>query len=448
MTADSMSHTYRSWGGYPQAQHRLSWIDSRSGATVPSTSGSVLPRGLGRSYGDSCLNDQNCLLLTARLDHFIHFDQNSGVLEAESGVSLEEILALVVPLGWFLPVVPGTQYVTLGGAIANDIHGKNHHRVGTFGRHVRSIELLRSDNSRHFCSLDNEPSLFAATIGGLGLTGLIVSATVQLVRVASPLLDVETLPITSLDHFFEITQESEDKFEYTVAWIDALQKGANAGRGVFFRGNHAAGDHASSRSENRIPRKKSYRVPFHAPNWILNRLTIRAFNDLYYRIHRELVPRQEHYTKFFFPLDSLHDWNKIYGRRGFLQYQLVVPQSPGNEALRAIFDLLGKSQAGSFLSVLKIFGNIPSPGILSFPRAGATLAIDFPNTGRGLFDLLDNFDKIVADAGGAVYPAKDARMSAESFRKFFPRYKEFAEHIDPRFSSSFWRRVNGLETNT
>jgi FAD/FMN-containing dehydrogenase len=398
---------------------------------------SILPFGLGRSYGDSCLNDGGLLLDTKALDRLIAFDAGNGLLRCEAGVTLAAILALTVPKGWFLPVVPGTRWVSVGGAIANDIHGKNHHRAGTFGAHVVRLELLRSSGDRLVCSPEENAELFHATVGGLGLTGLILWAEIRLNRIPGAGIALERIRFGSLDEFFTLT-ESDQQYEYTVAWVDCLARGRRLGRGIFMRGDHAGwpGAPPSPLVEARL------RVPCDAPAGLINRATMRAFNELYYRRQvrgrtRSLVP----YTPFFFPLDTVADWSRLYGAAGFLQYQCVVPEQPGSAGMREIFERMTRSGEAPSLAVLKRFGDVPSPGLLSFPRPGLTLAVDFAFRGQRTLALLEDLDRVVRDAGGAVYPAKDARMSPESFRRFFPQWERFAVHVDPKFSSSFWRRV-------
>lgn len=441
---------YRSWGGFPRVKQKVLRADwSRSGKFVQNGSEagedrSFLPFGNGRSYGDSCLNEGGILLSTEQLDRFISFDAQEGVLRAESGVTLEEILKVIVPRGWFLPVTPGTQYVTLGGAVANDVHGKNHHRAGTFGCHVRQFELLRSDGTRVHCSPEKEPDLFRATVGGLGLTGLLTWVEIGLKKIANPFIDVESIKFGSLDEFFEISRQSDRDFEYTVAWLDCVSSGDSFGRGIFLRGNH------SSRPRNLLPKekiRKKVSVPFPFPGFALNPFSIKAFNTAYY--HRQvakLVSSTQHYDPFFYPLDAVLSWNRIYGRRGFLQFQCVVPkESDSNEsghgAIREILKFIVAEGSGSFLAVLKEFGDVTSPGMLSFPMPGVTLCLDFPHLGERTMELFRELDKRVRAAKGRLYPAKDATMAPESFALYYPSWQEFTKYMDPRFSSSFWRRV-------
>jgi FAD/FMN-containing dehydrogenase len=430
---------YVSWGNFPTAQQQVRQLHWRDDPLTDEGDGvSILPYGLGRSYGDSCLNDGGKLLDTARLSHFIEFDPESGLLRCEAGVSLHDILRVVVPRGWFLPVTPGTRHVTIGGAVANDVHGKNHHGAGTLGRFVTRFELARTDGPRVLCSPDRNEDMFAATIGGLGLTGLMTWVELRLKRIEGPAIEVESVRFDNLDGYFELAADSDARFEYTVAWVDCLARDEHLGRGILMRGNHVA----RSNGATPTPPRLTIGVPFFAPGFLLNPLTLRLFNSMYHSRQREtLVRRTCHYEPFFYPLDSIGNWNRLYGRRGFMQYQCVVPHEDGREALRSMFARISGAGDGSFLAVLKNFGDLPSPGLLSFPRPGLTLALDFPNRGGRTLGLLEELDAIVRRHGGRVYPAKDARMSARSFQLYFPEWQEFARYIDPAFSSSFWRRV-------
>lgn len=431
---------YGSWGNYPAARQKALRIEWRHDPLPGLPAGAtLLPHGLGRSYGDSCLNDGGILLDTLGLNHFIDFDPERGLLRCEAGVSLAAILAAFTGRGWFLPVTPGTKHVTVGGALANDVHGKNHHRGGTFGRYVTCFELQRSDGRRLLCSPEENPELFRATIGGLGLTGLITWVELRMKPVKSEMIDAESVRFDSLDEFFDLAADSDLKFEYTAAWIDGFARGASLGRGLFLRGNHAA---AGAAPEPRRSTQARAALPAYAPEFLLNSWTARAFNTLYFhRQRRRTVQKRCHYDPFFYPLDALENWNRLYGRRGFMQYQCVVPHAEGREGTRRILRRVAERREGSFLVVLKLFGDLPSPGLLSFPRPGVTLCLDFANRGCRTLELLEELDGIVRDQGGRVYPAKDARMSASSFEAYFPEWRELARHVDPAFSSSFWRRV-------
>ncbi|MBA3532279.1 MAG: FAD-binding oxidoreductase, partial [Ardenticatenales bacterium] len=346
-------------------------------------------------------------------------------------------LEVIVPRGWFLPVTPGTKYVSVAGAIANDVHGKNHHRAGTFGCHVTQFELLRSNGEQLLCSPTQNVELFRATIGGLGLTGLILWAEFTLKPIAGPLIEMERIRLPSLDAFFEVSGRSDQRYEYTVAWIDCLACGESLGRGIFMRGNHKE---SGETGRSGLPMTPT--IPFDFPTFVLNHTTVKVFNTLYYRAQwQERIKSQVHYEPFFYPLDIVNNWNRIYGKRGFMQYQCVVPHDEGHAAIREIMRRIARSGSASFLAVLKEFGEVPSPGILSFPRPGVTLALDFPHHGAPTLALFDELDELVREAGGAVYPAKDARMSAANFQAYFPQWQDFARYVDPHFSSSFWRRV-------
>jgi FAD/FMN-containing dehydrogenase len=429
--------TIVSWGRYPkiahQHVHRPAWNDQLPEILKAAAPGSLLPYGLGRSYGDSCLNGGRELIDCCRLNRILGFDESTGMVRCEGGVSLSDIVGIFLPKGWFLPVTPGTRFVTVGGAIANDVHGKNHHCAGTFGAHVRQIGLHRSNDGLVVCNAEHNPDMLRATIGGLGLTGVIAWADLQLKRVAGPWIVAELIPFQSLNSFLDLSRESNDSFEYTVAWLDCFA-GKNL-RGIFFRGNHAA-----ERGKEFHP-KRGPKLPFALPAWMLNRYSVKAFNTVYYRIHATrkgtaVVP----YDSFFYPLDSIRQWNLLYGRQGFLQYQCVIPDT-NVEAFEELLDRIARSGMGSFLGVVKQFGAAPAAGMLSFPRPGLTIALDFAMRGERTLRLMQSLDEIVQKSGGALYPAKDARMSPALFEASFPRWRSFVPYIDPKMSSSFWRRV-------
>lgn len=432
-----MATVGQSWGRYPNADQAILTLPGRT-RPLPTFSSHALPYGNGRSYGDSCLDPGGTLLHTRSLDRFIAFDTATGVLRCEGGTTLGEIIDCTLPQGWFLQVTPGTRFVTVGGAIANDVHGKNHHRCGSFGHHVRRFELLRSDGSRRECAPGDTNRLFAATIGGLGLTGVVTWAELQLRRVPGRYLETENIRFDTLDEFFALSRESAATHEYGVAWIDCLAKGVARGRGHFTRADHAP---QLAEARGKEP-GKSIAMPVTPPWSLVNRLTLRPFNTLYYwRQPQRRKRAATHLMPFFYPLDGIRDWNRMYGRAGFLQYQCLLPPAQARYGVDALLAEIARSGSGSFLAVLKEFGMHTSPGLLSFPRPGTTLALDFPNSGPAVFALLDRLDRIVDEAGGALYPAKDARMSAASFQRAFPLWQEFRQFIDPKFSSGFWRRV-------
>ncbi len=426
---------YQSWGRYPRVAHRrvskVYWRDHLPDVLRNAEPASLLPYGLGRSYGDSCLNEHRDLLDCSPLNRILHFDWTFGRVRLEGGVTFGDLLQVIVPHGWFLPVTPGTKFVTIGGAIANDVHGKNHHRAGTFGCHVEGLMLYRSDAKPIFCSPKENADLFKATIGGLGLTGVIGWADVKLKRIDGNAIESQALPFKSLEKFVALSAESDQNFEYTVAWIDCLA-GKNT-RGIFFRGNHVQADVR--------PPSRTVTLPCVLPEFLLNRSALGLFNGAYYGLKsRKSQSSLTHYDPFFYPLDSLLKWNLLYGKRGFVQYQFVVPLENLN-ALSAAIQLVSASNHGCFLAVLKAFGNLRSPGLLSFPRPGFTLTLDVPMRGASTLRLLDMLDQLVLANCGALYPAKDARMSSKMFAASFPHWRRLVPFIDPKCSSSFWRRV-------
>lgn len=426
-----------SWGRLdhqPHDVHALS--DRRIAASVLRATTPGIAFGMGRSYGDSCLNPLGNLWTTTGLDRFISFDSDTGRLVCESGVLLRDIQKLFLPRGWMLAVTPGTQLVTVGGAIANDVHGKNHHVAGSFGDHVRSITLLRTTGETIECGPNIEAGWFAATIGGLGLTGVILSATLQLRRVEGPWLATETIPYSNLDEFFQLADESEAGWEYTVSWLDCMSRGSH--RGLFMRGN-------PTRTEGRLkPNARTLSVPFAPPISVMNKLSLRVFNASYFHAARlRSAQAIVHYEPFFYPLDKLRDWNRIYGPQGFYQYQCVVPRAGGRESIAALLREISNSGEGSFLAVLKTFGNRDSVGMLGFPTPGVTLALDFTNRGGTTHRLFERMDAILRQVGGRIYPAKDARMPRELFEAGYPRLSEFLPYRDPGISSAMSRRLMG-----
>ena len=429
---------FESWGRYPRLQADLAplyWSTDFPPKTLPSTP--MLAVGAGRSYGDVCLLDGGTLLPTRGLDKFLHFDAQTGALRCEAGVTLAEILDFAVPRGFFLPVTPGTKYVTVGGAIANDIHGKNHHIAGTLGNHVLGFELVRSDGSRFVCSPSENPDWFAATIGGMGLTGLITWVEIRLRPIVSRKIQYQATKFVGIEEFVAISQASSQS-EYTVAWIDCVAGGSNFARGIFMQGDH------SQTPEPLAPSSTPWlTVPVDLPEFALNRLTVGLFNKLYYN---KQIGKQKSgpvdYEPFFYPLDSVLHWNRIYGKSGLLQFQCVIPWENGHqEGILRVLKSITASGLASFLTVIKVFGDVPSPGMLSFPKPGITLALDFPIREEVSFDLLDRLANITLEHEGRMYPAKDARMTAAQFQAFYPQWQDFARYIDPRFSSAFWQRV-------
>lgn len=423
------------WGRLSADEHAWRPLDDRSQVPAAIAAGAGLAFGNGRSYGDVCLNPGGILWGMRGLDRFIDFDADAGIVECEAGVLLKDIIDLALPRGWFPPVVPGTQFVTVGGAIANDVHGKSHQAAGSFGEHVLSFELVRTTGEVLQCSPDGNGAWFAATVGGLGLTGVITRARLRLRRVAGGWLDAETIPFESLESFFDLSARARQGCEYSVAWIDCL--GGGRGRGVFYQGNHAD-------STQPVPQRRPRTVPLTPPMSLVNAGSLRLFNFAYDRLNRLRRGKyRQHYVPFFFPLDHVLQWNRMYGPRGFYQYQCVVPRAVELDATRALLQEIGRAGLGSFLAVLKTFGDRPPPGLLSFPMPGTTLALDFPNRGLPTLRLFDRLNAVVQEAGGRLYCAKDACMPPQLLGTGYPRLPEFLLHRDPGISSALSRRLLG-----
>ena len=434
---------FESWGRYPKhdaAIVPLNWASDFPLRPPPATR--MLPVGAGRSYGDVCLLGHGTLLrtrgpgLSGGMDRLLDFDPATGILCCEAGTTLGEILDFAVPRGFFLPVSPGTKYVTVGGAIANDIHGKNHHVAGTFGRHVPRFELVRSDGTLLICSAAQNANWYAATIGGMGLTGLIAWAEVKLRPIVSRRIQYTGIKFSGIEEFVALS-EAHAKSEYTVSWIDCVATGRNFARGIFMAGDHETISGPLVRSK---PAKLALPIDF--PEFMLNRRSVGLFNTLYSNKQRnKSKSRLVDYEPFFYPLDKLQQWNRMYGKNGLLQFQCVLPWEAGQKGLMEILKAITGSGLASFLAVLKVFGDVPSPGMMSFPKPGITLALDFPIRQEVSFDLLDRLAAITLDHGGRMYPAKDATMNAAQFQAFYPQWKKFSAYIDPAFDSAFWQRV-------
>ncbi len=425
-----------SWGNYPpfpQVATACQWrgeLPTRL-ERARQEHGTTLPYGEGLSYGDSCLAASDHVLVLRPLKRFLNADWQAGVLTAEAGVTLEEILAVAITHGWFLSVTPGTKYATLGGAIANDVHGKNHHRRGTFGRHVRRFGLLRSDAGHLICSPTEHVELFGATIGGLGLTGLIEWAEIQLTPIRSSQIDGVSQRFNDLDEFFALSAELDQQHEFCVSWVDCAAKGKSTGRGVYI-----AGDFASDGSLA-VATGRKLMVPLTPPFALINGVALRAFNELHWRKGpRNRKSARLRYDTFFYPLDAILKWNRIYGPKGFQQYQALIPERDARAVIHALLVAIAESGTGSFLAVLKRCGNIPSPGLLSFPQPGTTLALDFPQTDLLVTTLFPRLDAIVREGDGRFYPAKDAHMTGEDFRRSYPAWRRVEALRDPALLSA------------
>jgi FAD/FMN-containing dehydrogenase len=431
------------WGRVPVRPGRVARPER---LLLPPGEGIVLPRGLGRAYGDAAVpaREDTLVLATPRADRILDWDPVSGRLTAEAGLSFAEILRLFLPRGWFPPVTPGTKFVTLGGCVASDVHGKNHHRDGSFGGFVERLGLITANGREIVCGPDLDRDLFLATIGGMGLTGLITEVTVRLRPVETGWIAMETEAVANLERMVEALAASREDWPYTVGWIDCLAAGPGLGRGVLMRGRHATRAEVPTGD----PRgRRALRVPGDAPEWLLSPGAMRAFNGLYYWLkagrrrgtdgpHRSVVS----YESFFYPLDMITDWNRLYGRRGFLQFQCVVPRAAGLAAMRELLERIARAGAASFLAVIKDCGPA-GPAPLSFPMEGVTLGLDLPHRGPATVELVHTLNAVVIAAGGRIYLAKDAVTRPEDFARMMPRLPEWRavrDHWDPahRFRSA------------
>jgi FAD/FMN-containing dehydrogenase len=434
-----------SWGRLSDAEHSVVPITSAAGAgAILAATAPGIARGMERSYGDVALNPGGTLWDARSLNRFLAFDAETGILRCEPGVLLRDIQATFSRQGWMLAVTPGTSVVTVAGAIANDVHGKNHATRGTFADHVLSVNLVRTDGAVIVCGPASNREWFEATCGGLGLTGLIVEASIQLKKVPGPWLLAENIAYQSLGEFFELSDASEAEFEYVVSWIDITTDGGR--RGILSRANPTPSPHRA------LPRgatvlggvRSGPAIPFVPPFSLVNKATLPALNRAYYRMqHLSLGSSVVHYKPFFYPLDAIQEWNRAYGPRGFFQHQCVLPRSVGASAVAEILGHVAASGQGSFLGVLKTMGSRPALGMLSYPREGVNLTIDFPNLGDSTLRLLARLDSVVSQAGGRLYLAKDARMPDSLFRAGYPRWEEFLQYKDPGMSSEMSRRLLG-----
>lgn len=441
--ASSLASGLGGWGGLPHAKQILL---PPSAMLNSAFAGSILARGNGRSYGDVAINSDGSLLDMRLSDRILAIDANVGQITCQPGVTMSRMLGAVRSLGWFPPVLPGTGAVTIGGAIANDVHGKNHQAVGSFGAHVVELYLRRSTGELLHCSTAVNPEIFSATIGGLGLTGIIEQATLQMMPVASPTIRVEAVRFDCLREFFALSHAAERTHEYIVGWLDMFGGLQRACRGVLHLGGHAAAEEGAAfqfRNSGRV------RSAFAPPVRLVSQPLISVFNHAYFFAHRHKSrdrrdtagPTLQSPEAFFFPLDRITNWNRLYGRKGFYQYQFLIPSPVAQEAMEVIVREICATDMRPTLAVIKIFGNSRPCGMLSFAREGATLALDFPNYGQKLLNHLERLDTIVRTFGGRVYAAKDARMSRASYSAGGHDLHRFNGSIDHRFMSDFWRRV-------
>jgi len=440
--------TLSGWGRYPLSECDIYRPDriAELQAVVTGNSSSLIARGLGRAYGDAALNDQNRVVDLTRLNRMLAFDAGSGLLRCEAGVTIGELIDVFLPRGFFPPVTPGTRFVTLGGSVAADVHGKNHHRDSSLAAHVTYFDLMIASGEVLRCTREENSDLFWATVGGMGLTGVILELELRMRRVESAYLEGELIRAGNVDAAIEAFERTEAQYGYSVAWIDCNSSKGALGRSVLNLGNFATLDRLPQNLAqdplNTMP-KLSPIVPFDFPGFALNSLSVRAFNAVIYAFQRQKAHTIFDWESFFYPLDSIRNWNRIYGRRGFVQYQCVWPLDQSRAGLIEMLEAISASGRASFLTVLKKFG--PQDGLLSFPMPGYTLALDFP-VADGLLEFLDTLDAMVLKRGGRVYLAKDARMSPETFRAMYPNLGKWqaakaAADPDNRFSSSLSRRL-------
>jgi decaprenylphospho-beta-D-ribofuranose 2-oxidase len=413
------------WGNFPKVDAEIiRFRETNELLRHLETDKTVIARGLGRCYGDSSLNRN--IVSTLKYNRILHFDHSTGYMSCESGVTLQEILEICISKGWFLPVTPGTKYVTVGGAIASDIHGKNHHKDGSFSNHLISIDMLLADGSILSCSPDENSELFWSTCGGMGLTGIILRAAFSLKRIETAYMTQHVIRAKDLSHLIQLS-ETYAHCSYSVAWIDCLRRGKNMGRGILITGEHASTEVLNDRFATTaffdLPQKKRITLPFYFPAGMINSISVRAFNEIYFR--RQSIgtaPSLVDYDTFFYPLDAINQWNRIYGRRGFIQYQFVLPITNSGTGLTEIVSEISKAGMGAFLAVLKLFG--VQDHFIAFPIEGYTLAVDFP-VSKNLFSFLDKLDRLVLKYGGRLYLTKDARMKREVFLHGYEHASDF-----------------------
>jgi FAD/FMN-containing dehydrogenase len=447
---DSVEATVSGWGRYPVARTLLKRPEKISALTEIIESAEerkLLARGAGRSYGDASLNPDGLTVLTERLNRMLSFDPDGGILRCEAGVTLEDVLAVFVPRGWFPSVTPGTKYVTVGGLVGCDVHGKNHHQDGSVSRHLGKLRMAVASGDQVDCSASLNKDLFWATVGGMGLTGVILEAEMALSRIETAYMKVRKIKSRDLDETMALFEEHDSRYRYSVAWVDCLAERGGLGRSILMLGDHASLDDLDARARGNplsVAPKTRLSVPADMPSGLLNRYSMGLFNGLYYAA--QLAADQQtivDYDSYFYPLDAILRWNRLYGKKGFVQYQCVIPPAESKKALTELLSSCSRSGRGSFLSVLKRFGE--QEGLLSFPMPGYTLTLDMP-VSPGLLDFLDELDRIVLRYGGRVYLAKDARLSAATMRQMYPnldRWLAVKAAVDPdsAFSSALARRL-------
>jgi decaprenylphospho-beta-D-ribofuranose 2-oxidase len=418
-----MKKEIANWGNYPaivSEEHSFTLLDEMR--RYVGSAEHFIPRGNGRCYGDASLGGNT--ICTVKFDKILSFDTTAGIFECESGITLDQVLEVVVPKGWFLPVTPGTKFITIGGAVASDVHGKNHHIDGCFSHHIVDMDMLLADGSLLTCDPVTHGDLFEATCGGMGLTGVITRVKFRLKKIETSYIRQKQVKAANLDEVLQLFDRYKD-YTYSVAWIDCLKKGKAFGRSILILGEHATKEDLNEKRNGqplRLPAKKQIVFPFSLPSWVLNTFTVKAFNFLYYGKNlRKMIDNVVSYEPFFYPLDAILHWNRGYGKKGFIQYQFVVPMD-SRQGLIEILQRISDKGMGSFLAVLKVFGKQES--VIAFPMEGYTLALDFP-VRKGLFEFLDELDQIVLRYGGRLYMSKDARMKPTVLQAGYQRLPEF-----------------------
>lgn len=440
--------TLSGWGNIPHTTGKVAYPRDAKDIKESAVADKIIPRGLGRSYADQSTNTNQSILKTERMNHFLEFDNASGILTCEAGVSLEDVIEYLAPRGWFPMITPGTKYITIGGAIANDVHGKAHHADGSFVNCTISFTIMLADGRILNASRKENSDLFWGNFGGLGLLGTILTTTIQLRKIETTYFTQKAFAAKNLDEMLDAIEESEKKFTSSVAWLDSIARGKSLGRGVLTMGNHASLAELPSHLKSdplKVGKKPKLSVPFYLPSFSLNPLTVKILNTALY-IMQKNGKAIAHYDKFFYPLDMINNWNKGYGKKGFIQYQFVLPEKNGRENIRTILTEITKSNCVPFLNVLKKFGE--GQGMLSFPSKGYTFAIDFPITNQ-LKPFTKKLDDMVLGMGGRIYLGKDAYLDEATFKAMYPQHKEWLEikrKYDPtnRYSSDLSRRI-GLE---
>lgn len=418
-----MKKIIANWGNYPVIEtDERSFSFAEQLHDVMLQSDGVIARGNGRCYGDASLAQNT--ISTLKYDKVLSFDTTQGIFECQSGITLDKVLEIIVPKGWFLPVTPGTKFITVGGAVASDVHGKNHHVDGSFSAHVLEMELLLAGGEKIVCSAQQHADLFWATCGGMGLTGIITRVKFDLKKIETSYIRQKQIKAGNLEEVIELFEQYKD-YTYSVAWIDCLKKGDSFGRSILILGEHATKDmldETKKKEPLKLPKKKQIAFPFSLPSFVLNPFTVKAFNFLYYgKNFKKEINNIVSYEPFFYPLDAILHWNRGYGKKGFVQYQFVLPLQ-SKQGLVNILKRISDEGLGSFLAVLKVFGK--QDDLISFPTEGYTLALDFP-VRKGLFEFLDELDRIVLQYGGRIYLSKDARMKPDIFWSSYPHAEKF-----------------------